>query len=222
MPENIKIITNSDLHLAVSQRSFRASHLNTWVNAVIDNKPELALIESEKIKEKYPLYVTRDLSKAKIWLRSKILGNKRIGLVASSGALRLKPYGINVKEVIDEAIWFLNDEIDVRSSYYLEIAATEFAVQGLELDWVGICWDSDLRRNLNHWEYKNFSGTKWQNINKNVDKQFLLNKYRVLLTRAREGIVVWVPEGDQTDPTRSPDFYDPIFNYLKSCGLSEI
>ena len=112
--------------------------------------------------------------------------------------------------------------MDVRSSYYLEAIATEFAVQGLELDWIGVCWDCDLRRGLKKWEYKNFSGTKWANINKMEDKQFLLNKYRVLLTRAREGIIVWVPEGDINDPTRLPEFYDPIFEYLKSCGLKEI
>ena len=221
-PANILIKTNSDLHLSVSQRSFRATHLNTWVNAIIDNKPELAKAEAEKIKEKYSLVITRDLLKAKKWLRDKILGNKRIGLVASSGGLRLRPNGINVKESIDEALWFLNDETDVRSSYYLEVTATEFAVQGLELDWVGICWDCDLRRVFNKWEFKNFSGTKWSNVNKKEDQQYLLNTYRVLLTRAREGLIIWVPNGDKNDPTRLPDFYDPIFDYLKSCGLEEI
>lgn len=221
-PENLKIIKKPYLHLAVSQRSFRATHLNTWVNAVIENKYQLAFEEANKIKEKYPLVITRDLITAKAWLRKKIQGNKRVGLISSSGALRLRSFGINVKETIDEAIWFLNDESDVRSSYYLEIAATEFAVQGLELDWIGVCWDCDLRRNLDNWDFKNFSGTKWQNVNKSEDQQFLLNKYRVLLTRAREGLIVWVPEGDPNDQTRLPEFYDPIFQYLKSCGLSEI
>lgn len=221
-PKNVIIIKKSNLHLAVSQRSFRATYLNTWVNAVIENKYPLALTEANKIKEKYPLIITRDLLTAKAWLKNKIQGNKRVGLVSSSGALRLRSFGINVKETIDEAIWFLNDETDVRSSYYLEISATEFAVQGLELDWIGVCWDCDLRRNLYNWDFKNFSGTKWQNVNKPEDQQFLLNKYRVLLTRAREGVIVWVPEGDPNDQTRLPEFYDPIYEYLKSCGLSEI
>ena len=221
-PADIIIKTNKDLHLSVSQRSFRATHLNIWVNAVIDNKPELAKIEAEKIREKYPLVITRDLTKAKKWLSDKILGNKRIGLTASSGGQRLRPYGINVKEAIDEALWFLNEETDVRSSYYLEVIATEFAVQGLELDWTGICWDCDLRRLSNAWEFKNFSGTKWSNVKKKEDQQYLLNTYRVLLTRAREGFIIWIPEGDKDDPTRLPDFYDPIFDYLKSCGLTEI
>jgi hypothetical protein len=221
-PKNVAIKTNSDLHLSVSQRSFRATHLNSWVNAVIENNPEIAFTEAQKIKAKYPLVITRELSKAKEWLRNKTIGNKRIGLIASSGAQRLKPFGVNVKEVIDEAIWFLNDEMDIRSSYYLETIATEFAVQGLEIDWAGICWDADLRRNKGNWEFKNFRGTSWTNMKVESDRQYLLNKYRVLLTRAREGIIIWVPDGDINDHTRLPDFYDPIFEYLKSCGLTEI
>ena len=221
-PFGLFIKTNEDLHLSVSQRSFRATHLNTWVNAVIDDKPEHAKVEAEKIIEKYPLVITRDLAKAKKWLKEKIIGNKRVGLTASSGGVRLKSYGINVKESIDEAQWFLNEETDVRSSYYLEIAATEFAVQGLELDWTSICWDCDLRRANTGWGFKNFSGTKWTNIINPKDRQYLLNTYRVLLTRAREGLIIWVPEGDREDKTRLPEFYDPIFDYLKSCGLAEI
>lgn len=222
MPAKITVFENPDLHLSVSQRSFRATHLNSWVNAVIDNNPAFAFSEAQKISDRYPLLITRDLGKAKDWLRSKMQGNKRTGLVASSGALRLKPFGINVKEQMDEPIWFLNDEGDVRSSYYLEIAATEFAVQGLELDWTCICWDADLRRKETGWDFKSFSGTNWQLVNKTAERQFLLNKYRVLLTRAREGLVIWIPEGDEIDPTRLPEFYDPIFEYLLSCGLTEI
>lgn len=221
-PGNIFIKTNPELHLSVSQRSFRATYLNTWVNAVIDNNPKLAQIEAEKINANYPLIITRDLLSAKKWLRDKVLGNKRIGLIASSGAVRLRSYGINVKDSIDEALWFLNDEKDVRSSYYLEVTATEFAVQGLELDWIGVCWDCDLRRSFDNWDFKNFSGTKWSNVNKKEDQQYLLNTYRVLLTRAREGLVIWVPKGEKDDPTRLPSFYDPIFEYLKSCGLTEL
>jgi hypothetical protein len=177
---------------------------------------------SQVIKINYPLLVTRNINKAKQWLKGNISGNKRIGMVASSGGMRLRPYGILPKEDINESYWFLNDEDDIRSSSFLEIAATEFAVQGLELDWIGICWDADLRRNEKNWDYKNFRGTNWTNISIQSDRQYLLNKYRVLLTRAREGIIIFVPEGDSKDDTRLPEFYDPIFEYLISCGLKEI
>lgn len=220
--DRIRVFENPRLHLAVSQRSFRATHLNAWVNAVLENQPKVASHEALAISLQYPLLITRDLQQAKNWLRSNVQGTKRCGLVASSGAVRLKSHGVNVKEQIDEAVWFLNDEKDVRSSYYLEIAATEFAVQGLELDWVGICWDADLRRNKKAWDFKSFTGTKWHNVNQDSEKQYFLNKYRVLLTRAREGLIIWVPEGDPKDETRLPDFYDPIFEYLKECGAKEL
>ena len=145
------------------------------ISAIRDADRIIGLLEANEIITKYPLYITRDLNCAKKWLRDRILGNKRVGLTASSGGLRLKSYGINVKEAIDEAYWFLNDETDVRSSYYLEMIATEFAVQGLELDWVGICWDSDLRRLSKSWDFKNFSGTTWKKVHKKEDQQYLLN-----------------------------------------------
>lgn len=222
IPISIKIKTDDNLNLSVSQRSFKAHNLNSWVNAVIDNKQEEALRLSESIKLSYPLYITRNIETAKDWLRQKKSGERRIGLIASSGGLRLKPYGINVREEIDEALWFLNPEDDVRSSYYLEIVATEYKVQGLELDWVGICWDADLRRDHNSWDFKNFSGTEWKNVNTIEEQQFLINTYRVLLTRARKGIIVFVPYGDQRDVTRLPEFYMRVFTYLKSCGMIEI
>jgi DUF2075 family protein len=222
IPNNVTIHQNEGLHLKVSQRSFRACNLNDWVNALIDNKPAKAEAFAKLIKQSFPLKITRNLDEAKDWLKAKMLGTKRIGLVASSGALRLRPYGINVKESIDEANWFLNNEKDVRSSYYLEIVATEFAVQGLELDWTGVCWDADLRRASGTWDFRNFSGTKWNQISTGDAHQFLLNTYRVLLTRAREGLVIFVPLGEERDPTRLPSFYDPIYEYLKSCGLEDI
>lgn len=221
-PNHVTIHLNDNLHLSVSQRSFKASKLNEWVNAVINNEAVEAFQISNTIKTNYPLFITRDINKAKIWLRKRKAGSKRIGLVASSGGLRLKPYGIHVREEIDEALWFLNDETDIRSSYHLEIAATEYKVQGLELDWVGICWDADLRRANNNWDFKNFSGTKWQQTKTKAEQQFLLNTYRVLLTRAREGVIIFIPEGDEKDETRLPEFYNPIYEYLKSCGLEEI
>ncbi len=223
-PGKIRVHENSSLHLEVSQRSFRSNNLNAWVNAVIDNDFSLANKLSGEIQKNYPLLITRDLKKAKTWLRNKISGTKRVGLLASSGGLRLRPFGLFVKEEINVPYWFLNDEEDVRSSYYLEIAATEFAVQGLELDWIGLCWDGDLRRDNNQWDFKSFSGTSWHRagVDSPVDRQYILNKYRVLLTRAREGLIVFIPEGDSQDQTRSPEIYNPIYDYLKSCGLLEI
>ena len=222
IPDGLHITSNDHLHLSVSERSFRANNLNTWVNAVINNNCDEAFELAQSIKGKYPLFITRNIDSAKDWLRNKKIGTKRMGLVASSGGLRLKPYGIHVREIIDEAMWFLNDESDIRSSFYLEIAATEYKVQGLELDWVGVCWDADLRRANKEWDFKNFSGNKWQQTNAIPEQQFLLNTYRVLLTRAREGIIIFVPPGDKNDPTRLPEFYDPIYDYLKSCGLEEL
>jgi DUF2075 family protein len=145
-----------------------------------------------------------------------------MGLVASSGARRLRPYGLEVKLQLEEEEWFLNARDDVRSSYYLEIPATEFGIQGLELDWVGVCWDADLRRNNDEWDFHSFKGTKWQKVGNAEMKKFIINKYRVLLTRAREGMVIFVPIGEKNDPTRDPKYYDAIAKYLKGCGVVEI
>jgi len=122
----------------------------------------------------------------------------------------------------DVAHWFLGGKHDVRSSDYLELAATEFQIQGLELDWVGLRWDADLRVGTNGFEHRRFVGTKWQRVKKPIDQQYLINKYRVLLTRARQGLVIWVPRGSQGDVTRAESFYDPVANYLVSCGACPI
>lgn len=127
--------------------------------------------------------------------------------------------GINVHEKIAATTWFLNDKDDVRSSYYLEDPATEFDIQGLELDWVGVCWDADFRAVDGLWRYHSFRGTVWQNVNQSAQQVFLTNAYRVLLTRARQGMVIYIPKGDENDKTRLPEFYDGTFNFLKSCGL---
>ncbi|PQJ10120.1 hypothetical protein CJD36_015600 [Flavipsychrobacter stenotrophus] len=221
-PDNLKIIESNCLHLSVSQRSFKANNLNDWVNAVLDNNPVYAKELYSSINENYPIAITRDLDKAKAWLKGKKQGNKRTGLVASSGAMRLRSYGINTREEIDVPYWFLNDEGDVRSSYYLEVIATEYKIQGLEIDWIGVCWDGDLRRDGDRWDYRKFKGTNWENVHEQSDRQFLLNKYRVLLTRAREGMVIWIPLGVDDDVTRLPTIYNPIFAYFKSCGVEEI
>jgi hypothetical protein len=143
-------------------------------------------------------------------------------LVASSGASRLKPEGINVHEKIDATCWFLNGKPDVRSSYYLEDPATEFDIQGLELDWVGVCWDADFRFVDRKWSHHNFSGTRWKNVNDSSTRKYLTNAYRVLLTRARQGIVIYIPKGDEQDHTRPPSFYDGTASYLQECGLKHL
>jgi hypothetical protein len=159
------------------------------------------------------------LAEARYWLKSKARGSERYGLIASSGANRLRPDGIWVKSKVDAPVWFLNDKMDVRSSYYLEEAASEFDIQGLELDWVCVGWDADFRRVNDEWEHFSFRGTKWQRINAADRQLYLKNAYRVLLTRARQGMVIFVPPGDSSDPTRSPHVYDSIHEYLQLCGI---
>ena len=148
--------------------------------------------------------ITRDLSKAKKWLKGKARGSERYGIVVSSQAERLKPHAIDVKSPMDPVHWFLDEKDDVRSSYYLEDVATEFDVQGLELDWACVTWDADFRHNQSGWSHHSFCGNRWNRINKVERKQYLKNAYRVLLTRARQGMVLVVPEGDAEDHTQLP------------------
>src|SRR4030095_3643683 len=158
------------------------------------------------VSSKSPIETTRYLAHAKRWIREKARGSEQFGLVASSQAQRLKPHAIDVRVNVDPIHWFLADRTDTRSSYYLEDAATEFQVQGLELDWVCVTWDADLRFGSPGWRYHSFLGKRWTNVNKHDRRQYLLNAYRVLLTRARQGMVICVPEGETEDPTRKPDF----------------
>ena len=200
-------------------RSFRAERLSAFVGVVLDGNAEDAKQLLTELKTRYPIWVTRDLARARGWLRAVSRGSERFGLVASSGAHRLRPEGIHIKSSIDPSSWFLNDRVDVRSSYYVEDVATEFDIQGLELDWVGVCWDADLRYGPSGWEPHAFRGTKWQNVRADERKLYLTNAYRVLLTRARQGMVIFVPEGDDSDPTRPKAFYDGTYEFLKRCGL---
>ncbi len=213
---------HEDLHLSVSMRSFRAEQLSAFVSDVLDGNPSGARATLDQLSDRYPIAVTRDLDLARSWLKHHARGSERFGLVASSGALRLRPEGIHVKSSIDPASWFLNDKSDVRSSYYLEDVATQFDIQGLELDWAGVCWDADLRRTGDEWQFHAFKGTKWQNVRSDTNRTYLLNAYRVLLTRARQGFVIFVPQGDDTDPTRPSSYYDETFRYLEQCGLNEV
>ena len=208
-----------ELHLSVSMRSFRAEKLSAFVGALLDGNATYARQLLESMKGRYPVWVTRDLTTARDWLKSTSRGSERCGLVASSGAHRLRPEGIHIKSSVDPASWFLNDKFDVRSSYYLEDVATEFDVQGLELDWAGVCWDADLRYIGSNWESSSFRGTKWQTVRAVERKRYLKNAYRVLLTRARQGMVIFVPRGNETDPTRPPAFYDETYAFLCRCGV---
>ena len=212
---------DESLHLGVSIRSFRAESLSEFVGCIVDNEPDKARRIYSAIADKYPIFLTRSLDEARSWLRNKARGSERYGLTASSGANRLRPDGIWVKAKIDPPIWFLNHKTDVRSSFYLEEAASEFDVQGLELDWTCVCWDADFRYVDNQWSYFNFRGTKWQRVSAPERRLHLKNAYRVLLTRARQGLAIFVPQGDPIDPTRDPKMYDDIYNYLQSCLVGE-
>lgn len=216
-------VPKSDLHLSVSLRSFRSAQLSIFIQEIIDNKIDKARgIYSKFIKENYPIYITRDLHSAKKWLIEKTKGSERCGIVASSGAIRLRPFGLNVKSKIKAADWFLNGKDDIRSSYFLEEVATEFDVQGLELDWTCVAWDGDLFYNDNKWNYKKFKGTKWQNIADQNKINYLVNSYRVLLTRARQGMVIYIPYGNDEDITRPQSMYDGTFDFFNSIGILEI
>ncbi|WP_436869848.1 DUF2075 domain-containing protein [Acinetobacter courvalinii] len=208
----------TDLHLSTSVRSFRSEKVASLIYSILDNQNDLAAQIYQEIKHNYPIKITRDLSKAKAWLRHQARGTERIGLIASSGAKRLKAEGIYVKNDISPTDWFLNTQDDIRSSYYLEDIATEFDIQGLEIDYTCVSWDINLYYE-NGWQFQSFKGSKWQNIKKDATKNYLLNAYRVLLTRARQGMVVFIPAVDGTDPTRPQKYYDSIYNYLLSCGI---
>lgn len=211
-----------ELHLNTSIRSFRADSQCHFVDYLLDNKPENAKEVCDRIFEKYPIYITRDYSVAKRWVRAQVRGSQRSGVLACSSAQRLKPEGIYVLNDIDVKNWFLAPPDDLRSSNKLEIVASEFKVQGLELDWAIVCWDADLRRSKDgkSWEHYTFRGSDWNKRNKEEQKRYLVNSYRVLLTRARQGMIIFVPQGvePEEDETRDKTFYDSIFDYLCMCG----
>lgn len=219
--QSLNAYEKKGLHLAVSIRSFRAEKLSDFVGAIIDGNHEQARLLNTELTN-YHLAVTRDINKAREWLRNHARGTERLGMLASSGAMRLKPEGIHVKSKIDPANWFLNGKEDIRSSYYLEDVATEFDIQGLELDWTGVCWDADFRIESGHWAFYNFKGTKWQSVNDRFRRLYLANAYRVLLTRARQGMVIFVPYGDDQDHTRPKCYYDQTFEFLRQCGIEVI
>lgn len=220
LKENGNLI--EELHLSVSVRSFRSEKISSFVQKVIDGNANQAKSILSEINNLFPIFLTRDFSIAKEWLRKKARGTERIGLVSSSGARRLKPLGIDVKNEFAAEEWFLNDANDVRSSQYLEIVATEFDIQGLEIDFVCLAWDINFYFRNNKWNYQMFQGTNWKNINVEINRLYLKNAYRVLMTRARQGLIIYIPCGDNFDRTRPTELYDSTYNFLSLCGIPTI
>jgi hypothetical protein len=192
------------------------------VKAVLDCDKSGAQRAFAQFANRYPIAITRDLKRAKQWVLDQARGSERYGLIASSKAHRLKPDAVDIRVDVDPVHWFLHGKDDTRSSYYLEDAATEFQVQGLELDWTCVAWDGDLRFCSRGWQHHTFRGDRWCKVSKPDKQQYLCNAYRVLLTRARQGMVIYVPTGDVSDATRSPAFYDATFHYLAEIGIPEV
>ena len=212
------------LHLGVSLRSFRSEKLAEFVKLLLDNEPSAAAAVYSELSIHYPIILTRDLDKAKEWIRRKARGTERYGLLASSEGKRLRGIGIGVPSVINHVGWFLNEKDNVDSSYFLEVAASEFKVQGLEIDYSILAWDADLRRSGKGFDYFKFRGTRWNHVNNMQQQKYLKNAYRVLMTRARQGMIIFVPSGTdpEDDPTRDSAYYDDIYKYLRSCGIKEL
>ena len=237
LEKNDKVTYSDHLHLAVSLRSYRAEKLSAFVHALLAIEPTAAELYNE-IKDKYPIVLTRDMEKAKRWLHDKVRGTERTGVLITKESARFKPLGIHVLSSGDENAvhWFLEDKIDTKASNYLEDAATEIQVQGLELDYTCLLWDADMRYDNGKWRFYRFNGqTKWvEQMSTSESKQdlmkYMLNAYRVLLTRARAGMVICVPEGNGNktvsgfweDSTRLPEYYNGTYEYLKSLGIEEI
>jgi hypothetical protein len=220
-----RAVVDDALHLAVSVRSFRADRVSAFVAALL-GEDAAAARAARPDPAQFPILLSRDLATTRRWLRGQRRAGERAGLLASSNALRLKPEGLHVKAKIEVEHWFLNGNDDVRASNALEDAATEFDVQGLELDWTCVAWDLNFRRTSDGWQARQFKGTKWQQIGSTdaglSRADYVKNAYRVLLTRARQGMVIFVPPGDAADATRPPADYDAIAEWLSACGIPEL
>lgn len=219
MLSGLNVQEQKELHLATSIRSFRTPDLAAFIKTLLDGDTVSAKTLYANIRDKYPIIITRNLKTAKDWVRERCQGTTRYGLLASSGALRLKPEGIFVKNKISVEHWFLNGKDDVRSSYAMEDVVSEFDIQGLELDYSVVSWDGDYRFNGQEWTYNNFVGNRWNRVTSEERRLYLKNAYRVLLTRARQGMAIFIPAGSDTDDTRKPEYYDKTFEYLKEIGI---
>ena len=212
-----------ELHLSISLRSFRSEHVSNFIHHLLNNDQKKAKALYENINKIYPIFVTRDLNTAKSWVKEKTANTKlRHGLIASSKAKRLRADGIWVECKCKPEKWFLEDKENIKSSYYMEEVATEFDIQGLEIDYAIVGWDADYRYVDGKFEYYMPRGSKWQHINNDEDRRYLKNAYRVLLTRARQGFIIYIPKGDNSDQTRLCKFYDGVFDYLKEIGIEVI
>lgn len=235
LQENTNVTFRPELHLAVSMRSFRAEQVSDFVHCLLSLDHEAASLYKDIMARNYPILLTRDINTAREWLRSKAIGSLRTGVLISKTSARYRPQAIRPIDKtsgdINTVHWFLEDKTDVRSSNYLEEAATEIEVQGLELDYTCVLWDPDMRYSPNGWEFKKFNGSKnWTDETNAETRNYMLNGYRVLLTRARQGMIICVPKGNNKrnaeglyeDQTRLPEYYDSTYNYLKSLGIEEI
>lgn len=233
LENNIKVTNSDNLHLSVSMRSFRAESLSSFIHSLLSFNNDAISLYKDIQQKGYPIFLTRNIETARMWLRKNARGTQQTGILVSKVAARFKPQAVNVIAQGDENAvhWFLEDKTDIRSSNYLEEAATEIQVQGLELDYACILWDADMRYNNHTWDFFKFNGkTKWIPENNLNNQKYMLNAYRVLLTRARQGIIICVPngnprlnsEGFPEDATRLPEFYDCTYKYFKSIGIEEI
>lgn len=227
LPDGLNIVEDERLHLTVGIRAPRAKAVSEWVASVLESDVQDASRLLREDLQRYPIVITRDLQLARRWLREKAAYDARTGIVASSGGRRLRAEGLDPSNGLrgdsDQGVlgaWYLNSPNDVRSSNFLEVVSTEYGIQGLEIDWAGVLWDADLRMTQDGWQCRSFIGTRWQKVDEQ-QKQYTLNKYRVLLTRARDGMVIFVPKGDSMDATRDPQFYDGTFEYLKGLGIPD-
>ncbi len=224
-PETMQL--DSALHLDVPVRSIRSAAAAPWVDAVLSGEATRAAAIADAAGG-VPFLLTRSLPAMRAALRQLARGTRRAGLVCSAGARRLVADGLNPNfPHLDDAIvanWFLRRWPDVRASDALEVPATQFACQGLELDHVGLCWGNDLirRDRSTRWIVRAFAGSRWQEPRGEAAIAYQINTYRVLLTRARYETVIWVPEGDPDDATRAPVEFDAIARFLIECGASPL
>jgi hypothetical protein len=218
--------TTPTLHLRTSHRSLRAEQLATWVNRVIDGEADGAA--SLRITDRFPIFLSRDLNAARTFLRQQSIGQDRCGLVGSSAAGRLRSEGLEPSSSFHAEYpweyWYLAPETDIRSSYRCEVFATEFEIQGLELDWIGLCWGGDFVWQPDHgWQLsalRHAKQTKWTSIKSEEKRIYRRNSYRVLLTRARKGMVIFIPKGNADDSTNAPRPFDNTAQYLLDCGVT--